>query len=218
MKNSREVVDALAEKIWDYHHMNHHMKKCDCILALCSNDTRVAERSAELYFQGWAPFIIFSGGVGVLTKNLFNKPEAEVFADTAYALGVPREDILIEPKSTNTGENIQFTRELLKEKGIEVSSFILVQKPYMERRTYATFKKQWPEKECVVSSPEISFEMCATEFVSKEDCINIMVGDMQRIKLYSERGFQIPQDISEDVWQAYEQLVALGYDKHLVRD
>jgi hypothetical protein len=43
-----------------------------------------------------------------------------------------------------------------------------------------------------------------------------MVGDLQRIKLYPERGFQIYQDIPDDVWQAYEKLVGMGYTKHLV--
>jgi hypothetical protein len=43
-------------------------------------------------------------------------------------------------------------------------------------------------------------------------------GDLQRIKLYPERGFQIAQDIPEDVWSAYEQLVHAGYDKFLIQE
>jgi hypothetical protein len=43
-----------------------------------------------------------------------------------------------------------------------------------------------------------------------------MVGDLQRIKVYPEKGFQISQDIPDDVWKAYEELVRLGYTKHLV--
>ena len=44
-----------------------------------------------------------------------------------------------------------------------------------------------------------------------------MVGDLQRIRVYAEKGYQIPQDIPEDVWRAYEELVRAGYDKYLVR-
>lgn len=44
-----------------------------------------------------------------------------------------------------------------------------------------------------------------------------MVGDLQRIKEYPAVGFQIPQDIPSDVWEAYEQLVALGYDEYLIK-
>ena len=43
-----------------------------------------------------------------------------------------------------------------------------------------------------------------------------MVGDLQRIRVYAERGFQIPQEIPDEVWAAYEELVHAGYDSRLV--
>ena len=43
-----------------------------------------------------------------------------------------------------------------------------------------------------------------------------MIGDLQRIRVYPERGYQIPQEIPDDVWAAFEALVAAGYDGHLV--
>ena len=46
--------------------------------------------------------------------------------------------------------------------------------------------------------------------------IGIMVGDLQRIKLYPARGFQIAQEIPDEVWQAFEGLVHAGYDKYLI--
>ena len=67
-------------------------------------------------------------------------------------MGVAREHILIENRSTNTGENVLFTRRLLAERGLDPARFIVVQKPYMERRSYATFRKVWPEKEIIVTS------------------------------------------------------------------
>jgi hypothetical protein len=51
-----------------------------------------------------------------------------------------------------------------------------------------------------------------------EKVINIMVGDLQRIKIYPEKGFQIYQEIPAEVWKAYERLVALGFDKHLIKE
>jgi len=44
-----------------------------------------------------------------------------------------------------------------------------------------------------------------------------MIGDLQRIKVYPQKGFQIFQEIPDDVWTAYEQLLALGYTKHLIK-
>ena len=197
--------------------MNQKLEKADCIFVLGSHDLRIAEYGAKLFLEGWAPLLIFSGGLGHLTKEIWNEAEADQFACVAIKMGVPREKILIENRSTNTGENIQFTKELLKEKGISPKKFIVVQKPYMERRSYATFKKVWPEKEFVVTSPPISFDDYPDKLRTKEDVIGIMAGHLQRIKLYAEKGFQIPQEIPALVWDAYEKLVAAGYTKHLVK-
>ena len=212
-------IRALAAKLWHYHQMNHQLEPADAILVLCSHDTRVAERGAQLFLDGWAPLLIFSGGLGVITKNIWSEPEADQFAAIATGLGVPQEKILIENQSTNTGENVVFTKRLLAQKKIDPGKFILVQKPYMERRSFATFRKLWPEKELLVTSPRVSFEEYLAGYSNKElssdDVISIMVGDLQRIKLYAEKGFQIPQGIPDEVWFAYEELVAAGYNRHL---
>jgi len=212
---------ALAETIWDYHLMKHQVAKADAILVLCSHDERVAERGAQLFLEGWAALIIFSGGKGVITETLWNEPEAERFARIAVSMNVPRESILVESESTNTGENIAFTRRLLAAQGLDPHRFIVVQKPYMERRAYATFRKLWPEKEVIVTSPQVSFREYLTEYANRSlstaDVISIMVGDLQRIKLYPARGYQIAQEIPDQVWRAFERLVHAGYDKYLIR-
>ena len=212
---------ALAEKIWDYHLMNHQLAKADAILVLCSHDERVAERGAQLFLEGWAPLLIFSGGQGAITKRLWTEPEAERFARIAINLSVPHESILVEGKSTNTGENIQFTKELLANKGLNPKKFILVQKPYMERRSYASFRKLWPEKGLVITSPQVSFQDYLAQYahgsLSVDEVVSIMVGDLQKIKLYPARGFQIEQEIPCDVWAAYEELAGAGFDRYLIQ-
>src|SRR5215467_7635009 len=189
----------LAKKLWDYHHMHHALEKADCILALGSHDLRVAERAAQLYLEGWAPLVIFSGGLGNFTKGMWTEREADRFAVIAITMGVPKASILVENRSTNTGENILFTQQLLAQKNLHPRSFIVVQKPYMERRSYATFKQHWPDKNLVVTSPQISFEDYPTEEIPLERVINIMVGDLQRIKFYPAKGFQVYQEIPDDV-------------------
>jgi uncharacterized SAM-binding protein YcdF (DUF218 family) len=212
------AILSLAQQLWDYHQMKHRLVKSDCVLALGSHDVRVAERAADLFLEGWAPLVIMSGGLGNFTKEMWTEPEADQFAEIAQKKGVPAENILIENRSSNTGENILFTRQLLEKQGLKPQSFIVVQKPYMERRAYATFKKHWPDKDVIVTSPQIPFEEYATSNIPIEKVINIMAGDLQRIKYYTVRGFQVYQEIPEEVWNAYEALVALGFDEHLMKD
>lgn len=213
-------VRELAEKVWHYHQLRQALSPADVILVLCSHDTAVAERGAQLFLDGWAPLLIFSGGLGTITRQLWSEPEADRFASIAVEMGVPPERILIENRSTNTGENVLFTRRLLDDRQLSPQRFILVQKPYMERRSYATFKQRWPEKDVVVTSPQVSFDEYVNRYsnkaLSSDDVVAIMVGDLQRIRVYAERGFQIPQDVPDDVWQAFEELVRAGYSKYLV--
>lgn len=230
-----------AELIYNYHHMHHPLPRtADAIFCLCSLDLRVARRAAQLFLNGHARWLIFSGGSGKLTANhpAFRgaTSEAEVFAQVAAEeMGVPREKIVVEGRSGNTGENVRFTWVLLRGKGLlweeggnggGIRSFILVQKPYMERRTFATFMKQWPGQiaggeggeegfDFTVTSPELDFKEYPDEDNPRELVIHIMVGDLVRTRDYAEKGYQIPQDIPEEVWEAGQRLIAAGYTQHL---
>lgn len=212
----KQEITAAAKTLWNYHLMHHPLKKSDCILVLGSHDLRPAERAAELFLDGYAPFILFSGGLGNFTRE-WKEPEAEKFGEVAMKMGVPQSALLLECKSTNTGENILFSKQLLKDKNIEVRNLILVQKPYMERRSFATISKQWPEVEVLVTSPAISFEDYPNDEIPADKVINIMVGDLQRIIEYPKKGFQIAQQVPDEVMNAFRFLVNAGYDKHLMK-
>lgn len=213
-------IRALAQTLWNYHRLDHELVTADAILVLCSHDKAVARRGAELFLQELAPLLIFAGGLGVITRHLWHEPEADQFAAIAVEMGVPRERILVENRSTNTGENVLFTKRLLAQTGLNPQSFIVVQKPYMERRSYATFRKVWPEKDLRVTSPQVSMDEYLSGYshgaLTPDDVVGIMAGDLQRIRCYPAKGFQIEQDIPDTVWRAYEELVNAGYDKYLI--
>jgi len=212
-------IDRLAEILWDYHHLNHKLEKADCLFVLGSHDLRVGDYAARIYDEGWAPYIIFSGGIahhGDMLYTGWDKSEAEMLAQRALELGVPGEKIFLEKKARNTGENIQLSQKILDEAGIKYNKIIAIQKPYMERRTYATIKVHWPEKELIVSSPPLTYEEYPNREISRDGLINIMVGDLQRIIEYPALGFQIEQHLSEKVKKAYEELIHQGYTKHMI--
>jgi uncharacterized SAM-binding protein YcdF (DUF218 family) len=209
-------IDDWARTLWEYHHVGHALEKADSIIVLGSHDTRVAERGAELFLGGWAPLLLFSGHLGSLTSGLWARSEAEIFADVATGMGVPRESVLVEARSTNTGENVDFSRQLLADKGLRTEKAIAVQKPYMERRTLATFRQRWPELDVRVTSPQIAFDDYPTGAIRKDDVINIMVGDLQRLIVYGRKGWSAPQNVPPGVLEAYEGLIASGYTRRLI--
>jgi uncharacterized SAM-binding protein YcdF (DUF218 family) len=208
-------VDSDARLVWDYHHLHHPLRPAECIIALGSHDVRVAERAADLYGQGWAPLIVFSGGLGALTSGMWHRPEAVIFGEVAHARGVPRERILLEDQATNTGQNVDFARALLRGRGLEPRRAIAVQKPYMERRTFATFRHRWPELDVVVTSPQIPFDEYPRGDITRDDVIHIMVGDLQRLMVYAGR-FSVPQEVPAEVKAAFDRLVEAGYTRRLI--
>ncbi|MCS0196809.1 YdcF family protein [Vibrio alginolyticus] len=203
------------ETLWDYMQLKHELKPADCLFVMCSNDVRVAEHAAKLYHQKLAPLIVFSGGEGRFTDGLFEKSEAETFAEIAKLSGVPSKAILLETKSTNSGENVRFTEQRLKEEGKQCSSFILVQKPFMERRAIATFEKQWqsPYTQLQVSSAALPFFEYINEDMPLMMVLEALMEDFSRVKSYPEKGFQTEQNIPQQVESSYQALLErFGFD------
>ncbi|NVC93112.1 YdcF family protein [Vibrio natriegens] len=197
------------ETLWDYMQLKHQLKPADCLLVMCSNDLRVAEHAAKLYQQKLAPLIVFSGGKGRFTDGLFDNSEAETFAEIAQAAGVPGDAILLETQSTNSGENVRFTHQLLENSGILCDSVILVQKPFMERRAIATFEKQWqsPYSQLQVSSTAHPFFEYINEDMPLMMVLEALMEDYSRVKTYPEKGFQTEQVIPENVESSYQALL-----------
>lgn len=212
-------IDTLAKTLLEYMRMDTPVEKSDLIIGMGALDTRIAERTAQLFLDDYGKYIVFTGGLGKITKHTQTQTEAEKFRDIATIMGVPEDKILLEKEATNSGENIVFVQKLLEEKGLKPKSLLIVTKPYMERRIWAAYKKQWNNKEAkiTVTSPQITYEEHYNEHIPKDLFINVMVGDLQRIKEYPKQGFQVEQEIPDNVWAAYEDLVKLGYTQFTIR-
>ncbi len=113
-----------------------NLSKCDAIVVISGGDTtaRLAE-GVNLYKDGWAPKIIFSGAAaqGEISNALAMKREA-------LTRGALESEILIEEESTTTEENARFVAELITNN--DIKSIILVTSPYHQRRAYNHFRKE----------------------------------------------------------------------------
>ncbi|QUI32418.1 YdcF family protein [Streptomyces alfalfae] len=164
------------------------------------------------------PVIVFTGATSRTTRERMPRGEAEHYRERAIELGVPSDAILVEPRARNTGENIRFSRALLEERGVPVSSALLVSKPYEERRAYATARKLWPEVEWVSASASMAFAEYVDSIGDARLVIDMLVGAQQRLRVYPRQGFMIEQDFSEDVAAAYERLRNAGFTSRLLAD
>lgn len=208
--------------LWDYMRLDQPVQPGGCIVGFgCINDD-IALRCAQLYREGYASRVLFTGGLGRNTLGRWVQTEAERFAAIAAREGVPPERILLEKRSTNSEENIRFTRALLERHGLAEERLICVHKPFMERRLYAAMQKHWPEARACYTSPRLSPEeylrRTVAQGLTEREGVEVVVGDFQRMEVYARLGYQIPQDIPEEARRAFRRLVELGYTGQLIRE
>ncbi|MFF5478351.1 YdcF family protein [Streptomyces sp. NPDC012935] len=207
---------ADARRLWDYHQMGHVPRPCSVAIGLGSHDLGVADTAVDLYKRGLAPLLLFTGATSPTTRERMPRGEAVHYRERAIELGVPGSAVLVEPNARNTGENIRFSRAVLEEAHVEVSSVLLISKPYEERRAYATARKLWPEVEIVSASTPMTLEEYADSIQDARLVIDMLVGALQRLLIYPEQGFMISQPVPDDVIEAYGRLCREGFTSRLL--
>lgn len=215
-------IRKLAEILYEFHRIDMDVEICDIILVPCSHDLRVADYASELFLWWYWSKIIFSWWI-VHQKDLlspwWDKTEAEIFGDRAIELWVPSNNIIYEKEATNTGENINKIMKLIKENNISCDKILLVQKPYMQQRTFLTFVKQYPlaYSKIIVTWPQISFENYPNDDINIQTLINILVGDIQRLIVYPKLWYQDYIEIPPTVMKAFEELKEKWFTQHLIK-
>ena len=213
---------ALAEIVWSFMQVRQTPAAADLMLVFGTNDLRVATVAARHFHTGFAPAVMTTGGIahqGDLLATPWDRPEAVIFAEEMIRCGVPADRILIEPDATNTAANVQLARKLIEaQPAPRPRSMVAVTKPFMQRRVAATMAVHWPELPFTLATWDTTFAGYCTSDLPPRKVLNIMLGDLQRLWVYAERGWSAPQPVPDAVRQAFERLVELGYREHLLPD
>lgn len=209
-------IDALAKELYEYARLHQNLLPADAIIALGNMDVRTAKRAAELYLEALAPVVVASGGAGRLTPTHWSKPEAVVFSEELYRNDVPASKVIVEDNSTNLPENIRLSVELLQKAGAGSERLILVTLPFAERRLGALCQKQFPDLDLQITSPNIPYEEYANDTIDREELINLIVGEVDRLDKYPARGFTVSQKTPKEVHDAVNYLIDAGFSKYKV--
>ncbi|MGW3407943.1 YdcF family protein [Streptomyces sp. NPDC000888] len=207
---------ADARRVWEYHQMGHSPRACSVAIGLGSHDLGVADTAVDLYKRGMAPLLLFTGATSPTTRDRMPRGEAVHYRERALELGVPSSAVLVESRARNTGENIRFSRDVLEAAGVDVSSVLLISKPYEERRAYATARKLWPEVEIVSASTPMTLDEYVDSIGDARLVVDMLVGALQRLMIYPKQGFMISQPVPADVTEAYERLRRAGFTSRLL--
>ncbi len=119
--------------------------KCDAIVLLEGDGFARVNKTVELYQQGFAPTVVFSGGIE--NKDYGSYP-AEYLVPQLVEKGIPSNAIIIEGKPMHTREQAVEFVKLAKAKNW--TSFLLVASNFHQYRAYLTFLK-----EILLEAPEL---------------------------------------------------------------
>lgn len=207
---SDELREA-ARELWGFHCVYDDLAPADAIVCLGSYDLRVADRGAALFVDGFAEKLLCTGAAGNWTHQLFPGSEARAFAQRAQEVGVPVSAIILEEEARNIGENMRFAARLLA----NAERVILVTKPQTQRRCQATALKQWPDVEVAVTAPLLELSEQPLPHHGLSAVLSEMVGDLARMRLYADLGYQVPVSVPATVQDAFDLLRNAGFDGHL---
>jgi uncharacterized SAM-binding protein YcdF (DUF218 family) len=207
-----------ARRLWDYLRLGIPVQAAECLLVFGGHDLGVAERAAQLYADGIAPFIVVSGGSRAVPDGSEFGTEADAITDVLMRRNVPKDAIALERLATNTSENFWLSAEVLRDLRLDPQRFLVVQKPYTERRTLATARRRWPAKQVAVTSQQIGFdEYCAGD-IPVSRILSMLAGEALRLENYAATGLiDLDEPVPADLLQAAHALQAAGFDSRTLQ-
>lgn len=209
-------AEDAAREIWAWlPYCDDLPKTSDMIFVLGNKSDALPIEAARLFKQKIAPIIVASGGRGRMTQN-DAITEADRYMKVFKELGIPDSSVLLERESTNTGENIEFTKKLLSERGYNFTKAIAVTTAMMSRRHKATLQKYWPEIDWYVRTPKVAAFEERLALGEPDEFFSLMVGEVDRLQKYPARGFMVDAEIPQSILDAKQILINIGNTPHLV--
>jgi uncharacterized SAM-binding protein YcdF (DUF218 family) len=182
------------EELFSYLSPRDRLSRADIVIGFGVFDVRVPAHCAEIYHGGYAPLILFTGGIGAGSGPL-EEPEAVVFRQAALEAGVPESSILMESTSTNTLENVLNSKMLLAERGVHHERAIVVAQSHRQRRVWLTCRRWLPRTEFINCPPHATFEAEKERLGGDEAYHAAMVGELERIIAYGRAGDIVLEEI-----------------------
>lgn len=210
-----EDVLVPAQVVFDYLSIRSEgLDRADIVLGFGHFDPKIPARCCELYHQGYASRILFTGGIGAGTADL-EQPEALYFRDEIRRRcpDIPEDAILVEVESTHTGENVRYSLVRLRESGWAYNRIsglrrvILVANAYRQRRVWLTWRRNAPDVPAFNIPPRTTFEAERALFAEKGlDLIELLVGEVDRIVRYGSLGYIVEVKVPGCVLEACDRL------------
>lgn len=158
-------VESPYKAISDFIFIEDTPKKADIIFVPGGSSPQLMEKACQLFLEGWAPYILPSGGKNSSLPQYEN--EWQYFLSIAKKANIPEDRIILEDKATNTFENAKYSRIAIQNAEMRISKAILVCKSFHARRALLTYQYEFSKDIEFIVIPVID-----NRGISKENWIN----------------------------------------------
>lgn len=184
--------EEFLQKTEEFMFISDQPEKADIIFIPGNGYPHMAEKAADLYKKGFAPYILPSGKYsitagefsGVLLKEaVYDKEyqtEWQFLKDVLMQNGVREKDILKEENATFTWENALYSRKVTDEAGLSIKKAILCCKSYHARRVLMYYQRAYPETEFLVC-PSFPDGISLENWRESQKGIQEVMGEVSRI-------------------------------------
>lgn len=137
----------------------------------------------SLYHKGYFEKLIVSGGVTAPGTQ----PEAAMISEALVERGFPESAMILEDKAVNTGENVVFSREKVKDKNVK--ELLLIGKISSKRRYIMTVRRQWSEVQEICCHGVNYFSAPEAQWWKDREFRLRVISEYKKIPIYLEQGF-----------------------------
>lgn len=177
----KKMAEMFYQCITDFIFVEHQPETADIIFVPGGNYPEAALHAAELYHQGWAPWVLPSGKYSILQGYFPGEQETEweYLRDILVKAGVPEPAILKENNATFTYENAIESRKVTDALGMTIRTAILSCQAYHARRCLMYYQEQFPETEFLVCPVETKGINRENWFLDRTK-IDVVLGEVER--------------------------------------
>lgn len=200
-----QEVAPFIQEVWEFLCPKKPITPADWIFVFGGINVYLAPKAVSLFRQTIAPRILITGGAGSLTREHYNDPEALVLQRVISSYGVDDRFIITEVEASNSGQNVTFGMAKILDAGFPMPRKVaLVAAPFIMRRALATFALQFPDLEVIPAAPPGD----AIEHIDRPtlDFAQRLVAELERLRMYAEKGFIAEVSIPGSVASAAQQI------------
>jgi len=180
MESRLKTIKAITQLVF----AEDKIKKVDLIIVPGSSQPLLPQKAADLYLQGFAKKILFTGGVNPKT----NRAEGDFGREIAVNKGVPKNNTYCENNSINTKENATESLVIIKRLKIKCKTIILVSKPYHARRLLMTFAAVFPDSDFIIVPVEDERGINKDNWWDEKERVKKVMEEIGKISQYYLKG------------------------------